>query len=112
MTPLNGFGQVTVEGFDLDGSPIHWAKTYPAYVCGHCSNVVILRQDRERPRTQCLSCGRWICEKTEICATHCTPLHAMAGDHFENVGEHGKYVRAIMSGVQTKAEAEQLGLIY
>jgi hypothetical protein len=86
-------------------------KRYPCYTCGHCSNVVILRPDRNRPRKSCLQCGRWLCEKSEICNTHCTPLHALAKDHFENAGEFGKYVPAIMKGVTSVREAERLGLV-
>ena len=110
---LNKFAEVTVEGADpFTGAPFTGTRTYPAYTCGHCSNVVIMRQDRERERKTCYTCGKMICEKTDLCGTHCTPLHAMAADHFEGAGEHGKYVSAIMAGAGSIDEAKQLGLIY
>lgn len=86
-------------------------KTYPTYTCGHCSNVVVMRPDRVRERVKCKSCGKTICEKTELCATHCTPLPELARDHFEGAGEWKKYVPAIMQGVETKEEAVKKGLI-
>lgn len=86
-------------------------KTYPTYTCGHCSNVVVMRPDRTRERTKCIQCGRTICEQTEICATHCTPLPELARDHMEAKGEWKKYVPAIMAGVDKKDEALSMGLI-
>lgn len=86
-------------------------KTFPTYTCGHCSNVVVMRQDRTRERVKCLTCGRLICESSEICATHCTPLPALARDGMPTSGEWGKYVPAIMQGVKTKEEALEKGLI-
>lgn len=83
----------------------------PAYTCGHCTNVVILRPNRTRERKRCFSCDRLICEMNEICNAHCTPLYSLAKDHFEGAGEFGKYVPAIMSGVSTIREAEEKGLI-
>ncbi len=84
----------------------------PAYTCGHCSNVIILRPDRKRERKNCLSCGRLICEMSEICNVGCTPLYAMARDHFEGTGEFGKYVPAIMAGVSSVKEATEKGLLF
>jgi hypothetical protein len=107
----NCFGELQLDGHDLDGKPCLGIKRYPTYTCGHCSSIVIIRDDRTRPRNHCLSCDSWICEKNEICNTHCTPLHAMSYDHFEGAGEHGKFVPAIMQGVTTVDEAHKRGLI-
>lgn len=86
-------------------------RMIPVYTCGHCSNIIALREDRFRERTRCLSCGRLICEKSEICNTHCTPIHRLASDGFEGKGEWAKYVPAIMAGVTTKEEAQEKGLV-
>jgi hypothetical protein len=99
------FGEVTIRSFG--GKP----EKYPCYTCGHCSQVVVMRAERTRPRKRCMKCFRIICEQTDICADHCTPLNEMARDHFENAGEAGKYVPAIMKAVQSKAEAHKRGLI-
>ncbi len=86
-------------------------RNVPCYTCGHCSNIIALRGDRLRERKHCLSCSRLICEKSEICNTHCTPLHRLADDGFEAAGKWGLYVPAIMQGVTTKEEAEEKGLL-
>lgn len=86
-------------------------KTIPTYTCGHCSDVIAMRPDRKRERTRCKKCMRLICEKKELCRLDCTPLYAMAQDHFENVGEHGKLVPAIMAGCETLDEAVSKGLV-
>lgn len=108
---MNEVYEIFLEGCDLEGRPIMGSMSYPAYTCGHCSNVILLREDRTRPRKTCLRCGRWICEKSQICSMHCTPIHALAKDHFEGAGEFGKYIPAIMAGVSTVAEAEARGLV-
>ena len=109
--PKNAFAEVTFDGCDWDGTLITGSKPYPCYTCGHCSNVVLMRDDRERARKMCLRCMKWICEKGDICATHCTPLHALAADHFETKGDAGLYVRAIMAGVSDIKEAHEKGLV-
>ena len=86
-------------------------KNLLAYTCGHCSNVIVLRPERERERETCYQCGRWICEKSSICLTHCTPIHEMAKDHFEGVGERGKFIPAIMAGITSVEEALSKSLI-
>lgn len=86
-------------------------KTLPTYTCGHCSNVVVMREDRERPRNMCLGCQRWICETKQICNAGCTPLHALADDHFETKSSFGRLAGAIMAGVQTVDEGIEKGLI-
>lgn len=93
-----------VEINEGDGAP---TRSFPAYTCGHCTSIILMRPDRTRDRRTCLSCGRWTCEKNEVCLSHCTPMHAMVKDHFENVGEHGKYVQAIMNGIVKKDDADQ-----
>lgn len=97
--------------YEIEVSQGGVTKHYPAYTCGHCSNVIVMRPNRVRERKRCLSCARLICEMSDICASHCTPLFALAQDHFESSGEFGKYVPAIMSGVMSKEEAHQKGLI-
>lgn len=86
-------------------------ETLPTYTCGHCSKVIVLRPDRVRERKRCFSCFRTICEKSEICNAACTPLHAMARDHFEGAGIWAKFVPAIMAGAATLADAERKGVI-
>lgn len=103
--------EVLMDGVDIDGRAITGSRSYPAYTCGHCTSVIMLRADRSRPRHTCLGCGRWTCEKSEICNTHCTPMYDLARDHFEDAGEHGRYVNAIMSGAKTIDEAHRKGLL-
>lgn len=95
----------------MDGNPIQGTRIYPTYTCGHCTSVVVMRENRERPRNLCLSCMKWICEKSELCNLQCTPLHALADDHFESSEKYGKLVPAIMSGVTTVKEGLEKGLI-
>lgn len=101
----NAFCEITIS--DESGH----TRTYPAYTCGHCSNVVIMREDRTRPRKWCQRCAHWICEKTDLCATHCTPIHALANDLFHGSEQDTKYLPAIMAGATSIEEAQQKGLI-
>lgn len=105
MSLLEEAGELTV----MD--PWGRGETLPTYTCGHCSMVIVLRPDRVRERKRCFSCFRTICEKSEICNAACTPLHAMARDHFEGAGIWAKFVPAIMAGATTLAEAEGKGVI-
>lgn len=117
MAGLSGFGfrdevgEITVSGSDLDGTPMEGTKVYPFYTCGHCSKSIIMREQRARERKRCMACYRVICEKSPICNSQCTPLPALAKDHFQNPGPWGRYVPAIMAGVETTDEAEAKGLI-
>ena len=86
-------------------------REIPCYTCGHCTTIIALRAERTRPRSTCHACGRWICEKNEICNADCTPMYSLADDHFENAGKWGKYVPAIMQGATTIDEAEKADLI-
>lgn len=85
-------------------------KTFPAYTCGHCSNVIMINPKRSERRT-CLSCGRWLCGTNELCNAGCTPIHSMANDHFEGAGDYGKFIPALMQGVTTLEEGGKKGLI-
>lgn len=89
------------------------ARTYsvPCYTCGHCSNIIALRPDRYRERKSCYVCGRLICEKSEICNTHCTPIHKLAANGDMGNPTFGKYIPAIMQGVDSVTEATEKGLI-
>lgn len=75
----------------------------PTYTCGHCSDVVLMRTERTRPRVRCLKCMKYICERRPLCTQECTPIHALARDHFE--GHAAALVPAIMNGAQTLNEA-------
>lgn len=86
-------------------------RVIPTYTCGHCSDVVQMLPSRTRERTRCKKCMRLICERKQLCRIDCTPLHAMAADHFEGAGTHGRFVPAIMAGCSTEDEAAQRGLI-
>lgn len=86
-------------------------QVYPTYCCGHCSNVVVLRPERTRERTKCVACQKLLCEKNELCRKQCTPIHAMARDHFEGAGQYGTLVPALMAGCTTETEARQSGLL-
>lgn len=102
---MQRFGELTIQ--DNDG-----IKTYPTYCCGHCSDVVIMRPDRTRERKRCMGCGKLICERKQLCNAHCTPIHALARDHFETRNpEHKKYANALLEGLETVDEAEKSGLI-
>lgn len=94
--------------YDVEVTDENGTRYLPAYTCGHCTSIILMRPDRLRERRTCLRCGRWICEKSEICLTHCTPMHAMAADHFEDAGEYGLYVPAIMRGITKKDDADKL----
>lgn len=107
---MNQVYDIVYEGCDIDGNSILGSRSYPAYTCGHCTNVILMRPDRTRDRRTCFSCGRWTCEKSEICMTHCTPMHEMAKDHFEGAGDRGRFVKAIMYGISNVSQAESLGL--
>lgn len=105
---LDQIGELTYSGCDIDGnSRPGQTFVYPFYICGHCSTTIVLREDRTRPRQRCLSCKKLICEKNEICRTHCTPLQELGIDHFEGRGDRVRYVSAVMSGATTLAEAEK-----
>jgi len=97
-------GEITIQEFGK-------VKKLPCYVCGHCNNIITLNPARSRERKRCPTCWRLICEKTDICRNHCTPLHEMAKDHFQDAGEHGMYVPAIMQGVTSIKEAHMRGLV-
>lgn len=97
---MNKMGVIEFQGWDpIMGKPTTNTVSYPVYACGHCSAQIIMNPLRVRERKTCLHCGRWICDKNELCHAQCTPLYAMAADHFENAGSHGRLVNAIMSGV-------------
>lgn len=84
----------------------------PVFSCGHCSATVVMRPDRTRPRVTCLACGRWICEKHELCMQDCTPLYSLADDKFEaKPSRWTKWLNAIMGGAQTVDEAAAKQLI-
>jgi hypothetical protein len=62
---------------------------------------------RERPRRRCQSCSRLICDN-EICSPEragCTPIYALADDHFEAPEKWKKNLGAILGGATTLAEA-------
>lgn len=84
----------------------------PTYTCAHCTQVILMRPERTRERVRCTRCLRLICEKSELCRSQCTPLHEIAQDHFENAGEFGRLVPAIMQGITTIDEAQKKGLIF
>lgn len=107
----NQMGRLIFEEWDLDGVPLQGPIEYPTYTCAHCGKVVVMRPDRLRPRTTCASCGQWICEQSEICASECTPLISLADDGWEASEKWKRFLPAIMHGVGTKAEAAQLGLL-
>jgi hypothetical protein len=103
---------IEYSGADMEGKPITGTRRYPAYSCGHCSSTVILRPDRTRQRLTCNKCGRWLCEKNELCRHDCTPLYSIVRD--KAWSEDNKWTRllpAIMGGVTTKAHARALGLM-
>lgn len=98
-------GSIMTEWIDENG--LSHIQEIPSYVCGHCNNVIALNPDRRRERRLCLRCGSLICEKTELCREICTPIHALAKDHFEDV-RWGRYAAPILSGAETIAQAEAM----
>lgn len=108
------FGELKMVGADIDGN-LREGQTfsYPTYTCAHCSTMVVMRPNRERPRKSCMSCGGWICEKKQICNEHCTPLYELSQNGGEDTvgGEYAKYLPAVMAGVESIKEAEEKGLI-
>lgn len=83
----------------------------PTYTCGHCSRVVMLNPERTRERLRCKTCGKLLCEQSELCRIACTPIHALARDRFEADPKWTRLVGALMAGARTEEEAIQRGLI-
>jgi hypothetical protein len=83
---------------------------YPTYTCGHCTSIVVMRPDRQRPRLKCLFCGRIVCDN-EICspaASGCTPLYSLADDRFScGTSQLVNRAKAIMRGATTLGEIER-----
>ena len=104
---MNAFGLYTE--WTADGRMVE----RPCYTCGHCSNVVVMNSERERPRLTCSACGRWLCERNELCQVRCTPLYALAADGVpaNGPGRWSVLVPAIMQGVTTVEEGVRLGII-
>jgi ribosomal protein S27E len=86
-------------------------KRFPTYTCGHCTQVVVMRMDRTRERLRCKTCGKLLCESNELCRKSCTPMHALAKDHFEASEKWTSLVPAIMGGATSEEEAVKRGLI-
>jgi hypothetical protein len=107
----NEFGELVLQGCDLDGNLTAGIHRYATYTCGHCTTVVVMRSGRQRPRLKCVGCAKWLCEQNELCHTQCTPLHEMAKDRFENAGRYGTLVPAIMQGVTSVEDGVERGLI-
>jgi len=103
----NRFGEITIQ--EMTDSGVRTVRKM-TYTCGHCSAVVVMNDGRTRERRHCLSCDSLICETNELCQVDCTPLHAMAKDHFEGAGKWGRLVPAIMQGAGTVEEARKLGI--
>lgn len=106
VRPLNLFGELTVTDQETMST-----KSYPAYTCGHCSNIVVMNSLRERPRNMCFHCMKYICESRPICNEQCTPLSALADDHFSDKSSHSRLVNGIMAGANSSEEAVKNGLI-
>lgn len=85
-------------------------RKYMTYTCGHCSAVVAMNAARTRARSRCIACDSLICETNELCHAQCTPLHALAKDHFEGEDKWTRLVPAIMRGASTKEEAQKMGV--
>lgn len=102
------FGEIVVQEPTPTGVVTRRQMTY---TCGHCSNVVVMNEKRTRPRERCLACDSYICERNELCQVQCTPLHALARDHFEGGDKWGRLVPAIMAGAATKEDAAKLGIL-
>ncbi len=102
---MTEFGTVTVT--DGEGK----THVYPCYGCGHCSDTIVVRPDRSRPRVSCTQCGRLICEKKELCRVTCTPIYEMSADKFEKTDKWGKMLPALMAGLTTVKEAQDEGLL-
>jgi hypothetical protein len=109
---VNEIFEVEYTGSDREGRAIKGTVRYPAYACGHCTQTVILNPKRVRPRVMCKKCGRWLCEKNELCMTDCTPIYEMANDR--SWTEESRWTRllpGIMKGAVTLDDAQGKGLI-
>jgi hypothetical protein len=109
---VNPVFEIEYQGCDVEGRPTTGVKRYPAYSCGHCSATVIMRPDRTRDRLICNKCGRWLCEKNELCRHDCTPLYALVEDKAWN--DENKWTRllpSIMNGQTTVDGARASGLL-
>lgn len=105
------FGETITYGCDLQGNPSPGEHRYPNYTCGHCSRVIYLRPDRTRDRVKCPSCGKYICEKNELCRSGCTPLRDIAKDHVRLDDERYPMLPAILAGATSLDEARRRNLI-
>lgn len=105
------FGELTMHGCDIEGNEDGKTHRYATYTCGHCSSVVVMRPDRTRERVRCQTCDKLLCEKNELCRTACTPIHALARDHFEGDPKWTRLVPALMAGATSEEEAIRRGLI-
>lgn len=101
----NDFGELHIT------SPEGKVEVKPTYCCGHCTGIVVMNPNRTRERVKCYSCQKFLCERNPICMDTCTPMHAMAKDHFEGAGKFGERVNAIMAGCTTVEEGVSKGLI-
>src|SRR5687767_11579973 len=106
VKPLNTFGELEVHDMETGAT-----NRYPAYTCGHCTTIVVMREDRTRQRNLCFHCMRYICESKPICNEKCTPMYALANDGFQDKSSHSTLVHAIMSGAESSEEAVEKGLI-
>jgi hypothetical protein len=80
----------------LTGEWFTGTRRYPFYSCGHCSRPIAFRSDRVRPREKCLSCDRFLCEKSTACMKGCTPIHALARDKWEAADKWTEHLPEIM----------------
>lgn len=111
-TLLNAqFGEYITFGYDFNGNPSPGEHVYPCYTCGHCSVVIVIRPDRAREREKCGNCGKFVCEKNEICRTQCVPLRDLAVDHLENAKGWDKFLPAILGGATSLEEAYRRNLV-
>lgn len=99
MNWLDGqFGMVTTV------SPDGRSQDLPAYVCGHCSDVVVLNPARQRPRRKCGRCGAMLCEERQVCLAECIPQHSLLTA--EPNEPLARRAAAVLDGARTSAEVD------
>jgi hypothetical protein len=93
-------------GVVLEVDPSGRSRELPSYVCGHCSDVVVLNPLRTRERRKCIRCGSLICEERAICMAECLPQHALA---LENSSSPlALRANAVLDGARTSEEVDRM----
>lgn len=93
-------------GAVVEVDPNGHSRELPSYVCGHCSDVVVLNPMRVRERRKCVRCGSLICEDRPICMTECLPQHALVLE--SGPSPLALRANAVLDGARTSEEVDNV----